>query len=592
MKNVSKAAEFNGLDSSDDDAEEYQNSRICKYSQEHSPEVDFLWSLAIGEPESWICQEHRKVDLSESDHQKETWTFEISWTTLHEIAKAHGLTLTPGSFIPLPILGFRRFVPTKYECTSHPEAYMTHRHTNDRFATLMTIRAIFGKTPDLSDPLLQQCYENACAAFNYGCSLSEEALDSSVARQRKDIADLWKTYKQCLTEHNSENVSPIELDHFVSATKIIDSYTKEYPVLLYTKVKESGHEIFTIRVERHAPAWKRSRMLRYVKEDWEDDQTDIKAKWKNEEEQEKYLPFYRHRFWARYLFTLCRFRQVGLRRQWLRQSSFLEVVFPRDCRPALIFDRGLINQRSLFSGNTLFSPMSIRSEGKKNESDSATPATAGKKTLEDNPETHTHDRLIAVVIPRLRVVAPILVFFAVEFMLLIGFCFILLNNECTETAVPIFGNAILAQFILTWLIADRKESSMATSILITPRVLVPVQAVIVNAVMLFLSIGKRCNSSNWQSAQISIGQITITWASIAWTIFVIGALLWLVLGIWLGVYLYVRHDTYIHSPEKSEKMWDISGVRSYKDSYDQIFSSHPNDNSAVRGALDVHRDDE
>ncbi|WEV69646.1 hypothetical protein OZX73_01800 [Bifidobacterium sp. ESL0775] len=570
--------DFIGLDSLDEDEDEYWNSKLHRFFQQHLPAVEFLWKLETGmgkygdssSQPTWLCQKHRTIDLSQPDKQLETWTFEIDWDCLSKLAIASGINFQPGQYLPLPILKIRRFVPTEYKCTSHPEVYLSHRHTNDRFATMITIRAICGD--NYNDRTLQDCYLTARNTYNYGCSRSQPlfsrfqklTLTKSMQQQASDTGKFWAAYKDYLSikDLTDDEISTIA-PNILELHSIVQDFVEDYPVLAYIKAKQSGHESYTFTVNRYAPRWSlRRNVILSFKDWWRNDAKNIRLN----EHHLTWLPLqllYFCKCLVRVLLTLCRFKEFTLNRQWLRQSSFLELDFASDCRPAAISDWHLNGQRSLLSGDVLFSPMSSRNEGEEDKG-------------QNRHTTYDDARLLGFVIPKLRVVVPIVFFIVFEALLMTSFLHIL-SHPVDASGIHLFQTALIAQFALAFIVPNLKESPMVTNLLMLPRFGVPILAIATNAGMMFASFRRQNIQATTVDIKNIVWNIQVPQASmtiinhpiispkISFNItmnqlWVIGFVTMLLIIVWLALYTWLRIMTYAWFPKIREALRRFSGI--------------------------------
>lgn len=172
---------------------------IAQHFQEllTSKEMEFLYRLQAGEPllgstgrvsfdtpRPWMKQQRRTLDISNLGRQDETWTFEIDWSTIQDIAKDCGLgRFKAGERVPFPLLMIRRYVATDYTCdadSNDTSMYMTHRGANNAFAALMATYFLaahyaIGKNGDLPILELAETYMGWDSIFSLGGNLPSES---------------------------------------------------------------------------------------------------------------------------------------------------------------------------------------------------------------------------------------------------------------------------------------------------------------------------------------------------------------------------------------------------------------------------------
>ena len=182
-----------------------------------NPEMEFIYRLqfhvCLIKPKNkqinqqvrerkWLRQIRRTIDISsdsyENGTQNETWSFEIDWNVLHEIAADCGIKKMQNvDVIPLPLLMVRRFVATDYSSTD-PNVSLSHRKLNNALGALMMtyqLKCDLGLNPKVKNCDSLECEEfyqlwyNAFSndqdpAEGYGGNYTRDERNKRIKRQR------------------------------------------------------------------------------------------------------------------------------------------------------------------------------------------------------------------------------------------------------------------------------------------------------------------------------------------------------------------------------------------------------------------------
>ncbi len=158
-----------------------------------SGEMEFLYRLqtneclrygerrvSFKEDRPWLKQLRRTVDISNLGRQDETWTFEVDWSVLQNIAQDCWLErFQEGESVPLPLLLIRRYVATDYNCltkSNDGSSYLTHRKANNAFAALVASYFLSArisslhKPPYPSDEIRVEVFHVPGSSFRQGCA--------------------------------------------------------------------------------------------------------------------------------------------------------------------------------------------------------------------------------------------------------------------------------------------------------------------------------------------------------------------------------------------------------------------------------------
>ena len=195
------------------------------------------------------------------------------------IALDCGITIKEGDIVPLPLFRFRRFVQTEFECSSDPTVFFSHRTFNQRLAAML---ATYGLT-----------------AWNY----REDETTHLIGEQQEIY--------EAVSGETSKFLQYVEDDEQMRLRKryLDDLYRlkENYPVLTYVRAKTEGCTILRFRICRYQTRVARSEYGREV--------NTPSSSW-----------------YKRALLAFCGATLVEYSYQWLRDSTFLKIVFPKDCQ--------------------------------------------------------------------------------------------------------------------------------------------------------------------------------------------------------------------------------------------------------------------
>ena len=481
----------------------------------------------------WLVQERRNISIENVACQNEEWIFEIDWNILNEMANACGINLRQGEKIPIPLLSIRRFVATDYNCED-PEVYMSHRHMNTVFASLLVAYYVekcsdseilnLESGKELSS-VFKAWYEMCRIGGNYPRNKNEIICKQEKARKNAirlcipylignqslySNNDIIKEFSSFLEEEGYSNVKtvediPADCIHEASSKDymrtvsvlILDSISKylmrEYPVLAFIPVQRSGRKTYCFTVTRHG-----------------DENSNSKQAWVNKHNE---LSFHKHAEygnakkhwydkWESLIPSFLLFREVNRSHELLRGSALTALTFAKDIKPCWVRDY-------LIEGGVIeeFSETSIESE---DELYSSLHFEASGDTEYDDNHIKPIDRDVDQIrtrcwlIPKFRYIARMFFFLSIQFIILVLYFYV----TSGLSAWPVANDDTVKGFLtLTWaqigvyfFIANRDESSVLTQMLRIPRYAIALLAMIDALFVTYIYLyGNKKSEKSWSS---------------------------------------------------------------------------------------------
>lgn len=515
-----------------------------------SKEIDFLYDLVSdlhkGQPldQKWLTQVHRNIDVSDINIQKETWQFELDWDVICDLAKAHRMIIRDKMSIPMPLFMFRRFVPTEYRCVSDSNLPMTHRKANNYFAALMLTKALVEAYPNIDKNTFisiakpQELDQGSLRFLNYGGSYDGVSTAELIAAQKSCMDDCVKEINKTIVKDYRGNVNR----HVFNI--LCDQYTSQYPVNVILPAQEHGRKTYIFELRRYETGGGRLQDTALDFSEWHKNIEATIEKYK--EKGSDAFDFGRCRKSLNHEFRRRKSREsrgfvlFEWDRNWLRNSTYLTVEIPPDCRAAYVADVG-------FEENC--SGLVDVQHGQ------ATSGSEGCLCSALRKEEPTYDEtLYGWIIPRFRMVIPMFGLFMTGLLSLLLFIeygampWVTENNQVN--VIGVFRVVALSHIGLGAVAAGRDESRILTRIMKIPRRL-SITSMFPVAIMLLLSTVMDKGSMIHQAYSI---QPVIAWL-------VVSALMIILvrLGYWLVWYSYDRvHGEKWGRKEKPE--WDLPPV--------------------------------
>lgn len=426
---------------------------------------------ALSKDALWITQKRRFIDYSDDCRQTEKWQIEIDWGILQNIAEQFGIRFEEGLPVLLPMFVFRRFVATEYECSSDNNVFMTHRKMNNEFAALMEIASLcLPYDHDLIDYIHNRLNSFQQYGGNHDTETTRKLLKEQYQqydRALEDIAQKIEEYNIIIDSRNQ--------DIFL---RLCDAYTEQYPVCAAIPAHLQGRVTYTFSIirfgelridqylqqnkDRHADAL--NKLRNPILQQFDNTQCfPIKRlrairKFDNQHRNEKKSidSFYNEKR------TLAKlgFVEFNIERQWLRNSTFLSITFARECRAALIKDVGFED------GATGLGPTQQGQHTRRSED------RLFSALRKDSPE-YT-ESLQGWIIPRRRMVRPVMAYFWIELLVLSLFVIHMVSGLVQISIAPdlpasMFRTLAIAQLGLSAFYAGKDESRMITRIMQKPR---------------------------------------------------------------------------------------------------------------------------
>ena len=252
----------------------------------------------------WQREYKRQIDITQLSQQVETYDIEVDWHALGRIALDCGITIKEGDIVPLPLFRFRRFVQTEFECSSDPTVFFSHRTFNQRLAAMLAAYGLTAWNKSLNQEELKTWYEARwMPVFRFGGNYREDETTHLIGEQQEIY--------EAVSGETSKFLQYVEDDEQMRLRKryLDDLYRlkENHPVLTYVRAKTEGCTILRFRICRYQTRVARSEYGREV--------NTPSSSW-----------------YKRALLAFCGATLVEYSYQWLRDSTFLKIVFPKDCQ--------------------------------------------------------------------------------------------------------------------------------------------------------------------------------------------------------------------------------------------------------------------
>lgn len=400
------------------------------------PQLEFIYRLfsgmhihtsgdSLSSDMRWQREYKRQIDITQLSQQVETYDIEVDWHALGRIALDCGITIKEGDIVPLPLFRFRRFVQTEFECSSDPTVFFSHRTFNQRLAAMLATYGLTAWNKSLNQEELKTWYEARwMPVFRFGGNYREDETTHLIGEQQEIY--------EAVSGETSKFLQYVEDDEQMRLRKryLDDLYRlkENYPVLTYVRAKTEGCTILRFRICRYQTRVARSEYGREV--------NTPSSSW-----------------YKRALLAFCGATLVEYSYQWLRDSTFLKIVFPKDCRSAHACTVGgmLESSDAEFSDGVLFSSVH-REHGSPDGSDAY---------------------LRCYVIPKFRATVRFLVPELLEIMFLtlvaLIWGFIPWSGVSAHVPASLFLTVGITQLGAAFLAGDINESPFLTNALKTPR---------------------------------------------------------------------------------------------------------------------------
>ena len=398
------------------------NERLKLYEIEEVKFIHYLISDTANQ-NKWLRQKRRKIDLSSVSKQKEEWDIEIDWDYLCNKAE-QDFDIKLVNKVPFPLFLMRRFVATDYvPANNEIPVEMTHRSENNTFASFILCYNIYHFCDrNLSLPVENELFVSWFKTFSFGGNYTktqeidlfkqqEIFFEKSVTNTQKAIAPFFDANKYINQK-------------YISSFKVLSkAYRDQYPVLVFLPVT-TGRKTYKFNVIRRGA--NRASLN-------DPDEIDLR----HAHDSKDIL------YWIMRFSLFLRFHYT---RQWLGNSSFLELTFPQDCRAVKVVDSGLEQDdcQTVSSENELFSAVS-----KKN--------STGTESLS------------GWIIPKFRIVAPLLPFAFLEILVLVAHIVNMKEEWRNWTNNSFIYNISIVIMGATLFFADKSESSTVTKMVFIPR---------------------------------------------------------------------------------------------------------------------------
>lgn len=514
-----------------------------------SKEIDFLYDLVSDLHEEqpldqkWLTQVHRNIDVSDINIQKETWQFELDWDVICDLAKDHRMIIHDKMSLPMPLFMFRRFVPTEYRCVSDPNLPMTHRKANNYFAALMLTKALVEAYPDIDKNTFigiakpQELDQGSLKFLNYGGSYDGVITAELIAAQKSCMNDCLKEIETKIGDSRGN----VNRQVFNS---LCEQYISQYPVNVVLPAQEHGRKTYIFELRRYETGGGRLQDKALAFSEWHKAiEANIE---KYEEKGSDALDFGRCRKSLNHEFRRRKSREsrgfvlFEWTRDWLRNSTYLTVEIPPDCRAAYVADVGFEKNCSGLV-DIQHGQATLGSEG--------CLCSVLRKEEPTGDET-----LYGWIIPRFRMVVPMFGLFMTGLLSLLLFIEYGAMPWVTDinqaNAIGVFRVVALSHIGLGAVAAGRDESRILTLILKIPRRL-SIASMFPVAIMLLLSTVMDKGSMIHQAYPI---QAAIAWLTVVVLMFILARLCY-----WLVWYSYDRiHGEKWGRKEKPE--WDLPPV--------------------------------
>lgn len=279
------------------------------------PQLEFIYRLfsgmhihtsgdSLSSDMRWQREYKRQIDITQLSQQVETYDIEVDWHALGRIALDCGITIKEGDIVPLPLFRFRRFVQTEFECSSDPTVFFSHRTFNQRLAAMLATYGLTAWNKSLNQEELKTWYEARwMPVFRFGGNYREDETTHLIGEQQEIY--------EAVSGETSKFLQYVEDDEQMRLRKryLDDLYRlkENYPVLTYVRAKTEGCTILRFRICRYQTRVARSEYGREV--------NTPSSSW-----------------YKRALLAFCGATLVEYSYQWLRDSTFLKIVFPKDCQ--------------------------------------------------------------------------------------------------------------------------------------------------------------------------------------------------------------------------------------------------------------------
>ena len=536
-----------------------------------SKEIDFLYDLVSdlhkGQPldQKWLTQVHRNIDVSDINIQKETWQFELDWDVICDLAKAHRMIIRDKMSIPMPLVMFRRFVPTEYRCVSDSNLPMTHRKANNYFAALMLTKALVEAYPNIDKNTFigiakpQELDQGSLRFLNYGGSYDGVSTAKLIAAQESCMNDCLKEIETRIGNYRGN----VNLQVF---NNLCEQYISQYPVNVVLPAQEHGRKTYIFELRRYETGGgrlqdkafdssERSKNIKATIEKYEEKgrvALDFERCKKSLKKESKHRKSRERRGFVLFEWT----------RDWLRNSTYLTVEIPPDCRATYVADVGFEENCSGLVDVQL---------------GQATLGSEGCLCSVLRKEEPTHDEtLYGWIIPRFRMVIPMFGLFMTGLLSLLLFIeygampWVTENNQVN--VIGVFRVVALSHIGLGAVTAGRDESRILTRIMKIPRRL-SITSMFPVAIMLLLSTVMDKGSMIHQAYSISyairaafhpdkgsmIHQAYSIQPVIAWLVVSALMIILVWLGYWLVWYSYDRVNGEKWG-RKEKPEWDLPPV--------------------------------
>lgn len=467
------------------------------------PQLEFIYRLfsgmhihtsgdSLSSDMRWQREYKRQIDITQLSQQVETYDIEVDWHALGRIALDCGITIKEGDIVPLPLFRFRRFVQTEFECSSDPTVFFSHRTFNQRLAAMLATYGLTAWNKSLNQEELKTWYEARwMPVFRFGGNYREDETTHLIGEQQEIY--------EAVSGETSKFLQYVEDDEQMRLRKryLDDLYRlkENYPVLTYVRAKTEGCTILRFRICRYQTRVARSEYGREV--------NTPSSSW-----------------YKRALLAFCGATLVEYSYQWLRDSTFLKIVFPKDCRSAHACTVGgmLESSDAEFSDGVLFSSVH-REHGSPDGSDAY---------------------LRCYVFPKFRATVRFLVPELLEIMFLtlvaLIWGFIPWSGVSAHVPASLFLTVGITQLGAAFLAGDINESPFLTNALKTPRTTM-ILASILHCVLLTVTLIDTDATAKTLSIDSGVGSferimVTIVYAMSGLSVFVMVA--------WAAIYLFWR----------------------------------------------------
>ena len=486
-------------------------------------------SICVDDDTPWVTQKHRFIDLSDVGRQSEQWLIEIDWDVLSEIALQYGISLRKDMLIPLPMFMFRRFVATEYDCISDNQIVMTHRKMNNEFAALMEIAAL-GLSENIPDSVINEIHEKLDEFQQFGGNHDRNTVKQLITQQY-NIRTHNINYIVQLLSNQDITINAANQDTFL---RLCDYYTEQYPVCAVVPAKNKGRQTYRFAITRFGDL-KLKTYLNIIEDQQKRQLNRIKQQKQLSTKQLSGLQrkqsinkcsFARKQIKKVYKnkkhLAKMGFVEFEFEQQWLRHSAFLSLTIAPECRTALVQDIGF-ESNAIGLSNIQQNQHTLRSEDRL------------FSALRKDVPTYT-EMLQGWIIPRRRMVLPLIVYFFVELLVFILFdACMFFGNASFQDAESVFDVLAIAQLGLSAFFANRDESRLITRIMQRPRRLVQFSAIPTALMLLVATLLPACE---WGNSLTLVGIVTwaLTSLCIAGCLFSLFAM-----GRWWIFYLIIRN---------------------------------------------------